>query len=37
MRSLRDACFEQKRPVSVALDAFPIALQSHLDKYMSKR
>ena len=37
MRSLRDACFEQKRPVSLAIDAFPTPIQSHLDDYMSKR
>lgn len=37
MRYLRDACFEQKRPVSLALDAFPTPLQSHLDGYMSER
>lgn len=37
MRKLRDACFEQQRPVSLALDAFPAAFQGSLDNYMSKR
>lgn len=37
MRKLRDACFEQARPVSLALDIFPVTLQKSLDKYMSKR
>ncbi|KAG0631380.1 hypothetical protein M758_1G249000 [Ceratodon purpureus] len=37
LRKLRDACFEQQRPVSLALEAFPVAFQGSLDKYMSKR
>ncbi|XP_024382482.1 protein RETICULATA-RELATED 5, chloroplastic [Physcomitrium patens] len=37
VRKLRDACFEQARPVSLALDIFPVTLQKSLDKYMSKR
>lgn len=37
LRTLRDACFEQKRPVSLALNAFPAAFQSSLDQYMNKR
>lgn len=37
MRKLRDACFEKQRPVSLALDAFPVFLQKSLEKYMSKR
>lgn len=37
LRKLRDACFEQQRPVSLALDSFPAALQSSLDQYMSMR
>lgn len=37
MRKLRDACFEQARPMSLALDAFPASLQKSLDAYMSNR
>ena len=38
LRKLRDACFEQHRPVSLALNkAFRAAFQESLDKYMSKR
>ncbi|KAG0620209.1 hypothetical protein M758_4G198200 [Ceratodon purpureus] len=37
VRKLRDACFGKQRPVSLALDAFPVSLQKSLDKYMSKR
>jgi uncharacterized iron-regulated protein len=37
VRTLRNKCFEQQRPVSLALDAFPVSLQHQLDKYMSKK
>ncbi|CAK9202666.1 unnamed protein product [Sphagnum troendelagicum] len=37
VRTLRNRCFEQQRPVSLALDAFPTTLQPQLNKYMSKK
>jgi hypothetical protein len=37
VRTLRNRCFEQQRPVSLALDAFPKTLQPQLNKYMSKK
>lgn len=37
VRTIRDRCFEQQRPVSLALEAFPCTLQPQLNAYMSKR
>ncbi|KAJ7531066.1 hypothetical protein O6H91_14G031200 [Diphasiastrum complanatum] len=37
LRTLRDKCFEQRRPVTLAFEAFPCTLQTQLNKYMSKR
>lgn len=37
VQNLRDKCFEQQRPISLALQAFPSNLQPQLDKYMSTR
>lgn len=37
VRTIRDKCFEQQRPVSLALEAFPCTLQPQLNAYMSKR
>lgn len=37
VRKLRDACFELQHPVSLALDAFPVTLQTSLDQYMNKK
>lgn len=35
VRKLRDACFELRHPVSLALDAFPVTFQNALDQYMN--
>ncbi|KAI5069476.1 hypothetical protein GOP47_0015777 [Adiantum capillus-veneris] len=37
VKTIRDKCFEQKRPVSLALEAVPCTLQPQLNAYMSKR
>lgn len=37
VRTLRDKCFEQQRPVTLAMEAFPCTLQKQLNQYMSKR
>lgn len=37
VKTIRDRCFEQQRPVSLALEAFPCTLQPQLNAYMSKR
>eukprot|EP01018_Ginkgo_biloba_P004831 Gb_17058 [translate_table: standard] len=37
VQNLRDNCFEQQRPISLALQAFPCNLQPQLNQYMSKR
>jgi uncharacterized iron-regulated protein len=37
VQNLRDKCFEQQRPISLALQAFPSNLQPQLDQYMSSR
>eukprot|EP00249_Psilotum_nudum_P024664 c29254_g1_i1 orf=262-2913(+) len=35
--TLRDKCFEQQRPISLAMQAFPCTLQPQLNQYMNKR
>ncbi|XP_057873190.2 protein RETICULATA-RELATED 5, chloroplastic [Cryptomeria japonica] len=37
VQNLRDNCFEQERPISLALQAFPSNLQSQLNEYMNQR
>ncbi|KAH7294614.1 hypothetical protein KP509_27G009700 [Ceratopteris richardii] len=37
VKAIRDKCFEQQRPVSLALEAFPCTLQSQLNGYMNKK
>uniref|UniRef100_A0A1D1Z770 Cyclin-dependent kinase inhibitor 4 n=1 Tax=Anthurium amnicola TaxID=1678845 RepID=A0A1D1Z770_9ARAE len=37
VRKLRNRCFEQQRPISVALEAFPSNLQEQLNLFMQKR
>lgn len=37
VKNLRNRCFEQQRPISVALEAFPSNLQERLDLFMEKR
>lgn len=37
VQNLRDKCYEQKRPISLALQAFPSNLQPQIDQYMSTR
>ncbi|KAH7307804.1 hypothetical protein KP509_22G078500 [Ceratopteris richardii] len=37
VKTVRDKCFEQQRPVSVALEAIPCTLQPQLNAYMNKK
>ncbi|KAL4189553.1 hypothetical protein AMTRI_Chr08g207690 [Amborella trichopoda] len=37
VKNLRNKCFEQQRPISLALEAFPCDIQEQLNQYMSKR
>lgn len=37
VRNLRNKCFEQKRPISLALEVFPLNLQNQLNLFMSKK
>ncbi|EFJ19988.1 hypothetical protein SELMODRAFT_177305 [Selaginella moellendorffii] len=36
VRALRDRCFEQQRPVTLAIEAFPCLLQGSLNQFMNK-
>ncbi|MCL7031078.1 hypothetical protein MKW94_003484 [Papaver nudicaule] len=37
VKSLRNKCLESERPISLALEAFPLDLQPQLNQYMDKR
>ncbi|XP_010257011.1 PREDICTED: protein RETICULATA-RELATED 5, chloroplastic-like [Nelumbo nucifera] len=37
VKNLRNRCFEQERPISLALEAFPLNLQEQLNQYMDKK
>lgn len=37
VKNLRNRCFEQQRPISMALDAFPCTLQEQLNQFMDGR
>ncbi|KAI3993575.1 hypothetical protein MKX01_002588 [Papaver californicum] len=37
VKNLRNKCLEKERPISLALEAFPLNLQEQLNQYMDKR